>query len=202
MTLWCADWALVLASRSAVRRAVLEAAGIPVEVDAADIDERAVEARAGLHDPGEVAKLLAGEKARAVSVTKPDRFVLGADQTLALGGRRFSKAADRAGARAQLRELRGKTHTLHAAVAVLRNGEVMYEHVAAARLTMRAFSDEFLESYLDVVGAAAMASVGGYQLEGCGAHLFEHVEGDHFTVLGLPLLPLLQWLRGEGLLKA
>jgi septum formation protein len=202
MTLWRADRPLVLASKSAVRRAVLEAAGVPVEIAAADIDERTVEARAGLTDPGEVAKLLAREKARAVSAEKPGRIVLGADQTLALGERRFSKAADRAGARAQLRELSGKTHALHSAVAVLRDGTGMYEHVAAARLTMRAFSDQFLDDYLDTVGAAAMASVGGYQLEGIGAQLFERVEGDHFTVLGLPLLPLLQWMRREGLLAS
>jgi septum formation protein len=202
MTLWRADRPLVLASKSAVRRTVLEAAGVPVEVDAADIDERAVEARAGLADPGEVAKLLAREKARAVSAKKPGRIVLGADQTLALGKRRFSKAADRAGARAQLRELRGNTHALHSAVAVLRDGSVMYEHVAVARLTMRAFSDQFLDDYLDAAGASAMASVGGYQLEGFGAQLFDRVEGDHFTVLGLPLLPLLDWLRRERLLES
>jgi septum formation protein len=200
MPLWRADRPLLLASKSAVRRAVLQAAGVPVEVEAADIDERAIEAGAGLTDPGEVATLLAREKARAVSVKHPGRVVLGADQTLALGNRRFSKAADRAGARAQLQELRGKTHALHSAVTVLRDGKVTYEHVAAARLTMRAFSDQFLDSYLDAVGDAATASVGGYQLEGHGAQLFERVEGDHFTVLGLPLLPLLQWLREEGLL--
>ena len=137
MTLWRAAEPLVLASKSAVRRAVLEAAGVPVEVDVADIDERGIEARSGLTDPGEVAKLLAREKARAVSARTPGRIVLGADQTLALGERRFSKAADRAGAREQLRALRGKTHALHSAVAVLRDGMVLYEHVATARLTMR-----------------------------------------------------------------
>jgi septum formation protein len=193
---------LLLASKSAVRRAVLEAAGIPVEVEAADIDERGIEARSGLTDPGEIAQLLAREKARAVSIKQPDRMVLGADQTLALGAGRFSKAADRVGAREQLKALRGNTHALHSAVAVLSGGNVLYEHVAVARLTMRAFSDTFLEHYLDAVGDAAMASVGGYQLEGQGAQLFERVDGDHFTVLGMPLLPLLDWMRGEELLES
>jgi septum formation protein len=202
MALWRAAEPLVLASKSKVRREVLEAAGIPVEVASADIDERGIEAQSGLSDPGEVAKLLAREKARAVAQAKPGRLVLGADQTLALGERRFSKAADRAGAREQLKALRGNTHALHSAVAVLRGGEVLYEHVAVARLTMRAFSDGFLDAYLDEVGAAAMASVGGYQLEGRGAQLFECVEGDHFTVLGMPLLPLLGWLRGAKLMES
>jgi nucleoside triphosphate pyrophosphatase len=190
----------MLASKSAIRRSVLESAGVPVEIAVADIDERGIESRSGVNDPGEVAKLLAREKARAVSRAKPGRLVLGADQTLALGERRFSKAPDRAGAREQLKMLRGNTHALHSAVAVLRDGRVLYEHVAVARLTMRAFSDEYLESYLDDVGGAALSSVGGYQLEGRGAQLMERVEGDHFTVLGMPLFPLLEWLRGAGLL--
>jgi septum formation protein len=175
---------------------------VPVEIAVADIDERGIEARAGLTDSGAVAALLAREKAAAVSAGMASRLVLGADQTLALGEQRFSKAADRAGARGQLRALRGRTHALHSAVAVLRDGAVLYEHVAVARLTMRTFSDAFLERYLDTVGDAALASVGGYQLEGVGAQLFERVEGDHFTVLGMPLLPLLEWLRYEGLLES
>ena len=202
MTLWLAEEPLLLASKSAVRRALLQAAGIEVETEAADIDERTIEAQAGLSDPGEVAKLLAREKARTVSLKQPGRVVLGADQTLALGARRFSKAADRAAARDQLRALRGKTHALHSAVAVMRDGAVLFERVAVARLTMREFSDGFLESYLDAVGDAATTSVGGYQLEGLGVQLFERIDGDHFTILGLPLLPLLQWMRGAGLLQS
>jgi septum formation protein len=196
--LWLAPHPLMLASKSAARRALLEAAAIPVEIEPADIDERTIEARAGLEDAGMVAALLAREKAKAVAAKHPDRMVLGADQTLALGEQRFSKAADRAGAQAQLEALRGNTHTLHSAVAVVQGGTVVFEHVDAARLTMRNFSDGFLDAYLDAAGDAATASVGGYQLEGAGIQLFERVEGDHFTVLGLPLIPLLDWLRHAG----
>ncbi len=198
MPLWLAAHPLMLASKSAARRALLEAAGVPIEIEAADIDERGIEARAGLQEPDMVAALLAREKAKAVAGKHADRMVLGADQTLALGTRRFSKAVDRKGAREQIAALRGKTHALHSAVAVVQGGAVVFEHVDAAHLTMRNFSDAFLDDYLETVGANAMASVGGYQLEGLGLQLFERVEGDHFTVLGLPLIPLLDWLRRAG----
>jgi septum formation protein len=125
----------------------------------------------------------------------PGRLVLGADQTLARGTERYSKPADRAGAAAQLRSLRGRTHALHSALALARDNEVLFDYADSAQLTMRDFSDRFLETYLDLVGGAALTSVGGYQLEGIGVHLFEHVEGDYFTILGLPLLPLLAFLR-------
>jgi septum formation protein len=201
MSLWLADKPLVLASKSASRRALLQGAGIPIEVLAADIDERGIEAKANLADPGAVAALLAREKTLAVSVQQPGRLVIGADQTLALGQRRFSKPADRAAAREQLKALRGQSHTLHSAVVIARDGKPVFENCAVARLTMRAFSDGFLESYLDAAGDAVLASVGAYQVEGLGVQLFERIEGDHSTILGLPLLPVLAVLRRDGALN-
>jgi septum formation protein len=198
MPLWLADQPLVLASKSAIRGAVLRAAGVPIEVHPADVDERAIEQGNTARDPGEVAALLAREKAAAVAARLSGRVVLGADQTLALGERRFSKPADRAVAREQLKSLRDRTHELHTAIALVREGTVLFEHREAARLTMRAFSDRFLEDYLDAAGPAVTASVGAYQLEQSGIQLFERVEGDHFVILGLPLLPLLRHLRQAG----
>jgi septum formation protein len=202
MTLWLAGQPLVLASKSEVRRLVLVNAGIPVEAVPADIDERGIEAQATTRDPGEIALLLAREKARAISARLPGRLVLGADQTLALGERRFSKPVGRDGAREQLKALRGKVHALHSAIALVRDGAIVFEHRDAARLAMREFSDRFLESYLDAAGAAVTASVGGYQLEKLGIQLFERIEGDHFTILGLPILALLEHLRRAGQLAA
>jgi septum formation protein len=198
MSLWLLADPLVLASRSAARRAMLDAAGIPIEAVTADIDERAVEARAGSIEPREAALLLAREKARAVGIG--GRFVVGADQTLALGRARFTKPVDRDTAREQLRALSGRTHELHSAVAVARDGRVVFSHADVARLTMRSLSERFLDAYLDTAGAAVTHSVGGYQLERLGIHLFERIEGDHFTILGLPLMPLLGFLRREGCL--
>jgi nucleoside triphosphate pyrophosphatase len=201
MPLWLADRPLLLASKSASRRSLLQGAGIPIEVKAADIDERAVEAKAGFTDPGAVAALLAREKAMAVSAQQPGRLVIGADQTLALGQRRFSKPADRAAAHEQLKVLRGQSHTLHSAVAIVCDGKALFEHCEVARLAMRAFTDEFLESYLDAAGDIVTASVGAYQVEGLGVQLFERIEGDHSTILGLPLLPVLEALRRAGALS-
>jgi septum formation protein len=195
MGLWLADEPLVLASRSESRRSVLAAAGIALEVLAADIDERALEAQAGAVSPSEVALLLARHKALAVTPQRSGRLVLGADQTLALGQRIYAKPADLAAARAQLRGMRGRTHELHSAVVVAREDAVLFEHCEIARLTMREFSDGFLDSYLAAAGSAVTASVGGYQVESLGIQLFERIEGDHFTILGLPLLRLLQYLR-------
>jgi septum formation protein len=198
MALWLADKPLVLASKSAPRRALLEVAGIPVEVRPADIDERAVEQAGAASAAGEVAALLARAKGRAVATLMPGRLVLGADQTLVLGERRFDKPADLAAARAQLRALAGKTHELHSAIAFVRDGEVLNETVQVARMTMRALSDRFLDAYLEAAGSMVTASVGAYQLERYGVHLFERIEADHFTILGLPLLPALDFLRREG----
>ena len=200
MPLWRAAQPLVLASRSAPRRAMLEAAGLPVEISLPDLDERAVEAAAGPLGPAEAAMLLAREKARAVARQKPGRLVIGADQTLALGNRLFSKPAGRAQAAEQLRLLAGGTHELHSAVAVARDGKLVFADVSIARMTMRRLDLAEIEAYLDQAGEAVTTSVGAYQLEGLGVHLFERIEGDHFTILGLPLLPLLAFLRGEGLL--
>jgi len=198
MSLWLLSEPLVLASKSAVRRAMLEAAGIPVEVSPADVDERALEAAAGAVAPEEVALLLANAKAAAVAARMPGRVVLGADQTLSLGTRRFSKPIDRAAARLQLSALRGETHSLHSAAAAARDDRMLLAAVDQAHLTMRPFSDAFVVRYLDQVGAAVTASVGGYQLERLGVHLFEAITGDHFTILGLPLLRLLASFRQHG----
>jgi nucleoside triphosphate pyrophosphatase len=198
MALWLDPQRLVLASRSAARRNMMEAAGIPVDVVVADIDERAIEARSGLTGAGEAAVVLAQEKARAVGVVRPERMVVGADQTLVFGQQRLHKPVDRAAARRQLAALAGHVHELHSAVAVVREERVVFSHVETARLTMRPLSDVIIERYLDAAGPDATASVGAYQLEKLGVHLFERIEGDHFTILGLPLLPLLAFLRREG----
>ena len=200
MPLWLAAVPLVLASRSAVRRSLLEAAGVPVEICPADIDERGLEAGAPLQAPVAIAALLAREKASVIASRNRGRLILGADQTLSLDGRRFTKPTDRAAARAQLRALSGRTHELYSAIAFVQDGTMLFEYVGVARLTMRAVSDRFLDDYLDAVGDAATASVGAYQLEGLGIQLFERLEGDYFTVLGLPLTTALDFLRRHGCL--
>ena len=199
MTLWVGAAPLVLASQSRSRQALLAAAGVPFETIPADIDERGIQAASGLKDPAAIAALLARSKAMHVAASHAGRVVVGADQTLALGEKMFSKPAGRMQAANQLRELSGRTHALHSAIAVVRDAKILFEHVAVARLTMRTLSDEGIERYLDAAGKAVTTSVGAYQLEGLGVHLFERIDGDHFTVLGLPLLPLLGSLRQHGL---
>ena len=195
MPLWLERQPLVLASQSQVRGKMLAAAGLRFEIRPANIDERDVEAKAGNSDAAAAARLLARAKAQAVSAQRPGQLVLGADQTLARGATRFSKPSDRDKATEQLRALRGRTHELHSAVALVRDSTVLFDCVDTARLTMRDISDRFLSDYLEMAGDAALHSVGAYQLEGIGIHLFERIEGDYFTILGLPLLPLLAYLR-------
>jgi nucleoside triphosphate pyrophosphatase len=198
--LWRSEQPLVLASRSEVRSRILLAAGIPHIVRPADIDERTVEQSVpGLGVAG-AAQLLARTKALATKIE--GAFVLGADQILALGNQQFSKPASRDAAREQLKILRGQTHELHCAITLSRNGGVIFEHAQTARLRVRAFSDEFLEMYLDMMREAVTQTVGAYQLEKVGIQLFEKVDGDHYAILGLPLLPLLEFLRRERLLAA
>jgi septum formation protein len=201
MTIWRGKDPLIQASQRPARKMLLANADISFEAVPADIDERSVQKNSGLSAPGEIAGLLAREKACFVSSKNPGRYVVGADQTLALGSRLFSKPAGRAQAAEQLRLLAGGTHELHSAVAVARDGKIVFSDVSVAKMTMRRLDESAIEAYLDQAGQAVTTSVGAYQLEGLGVHLFECIEGDHFTILGLPLLPLLAFLRGEGVLS-
>lgn len=201
---WLLPAPLVLASGSATRRVLLENSRIPVEVRPAAIDERALEQpliERGC-DGEAVALHLGRAKALAISSDHPGRLVLGADQTLSCEGRLFHKPGDRALAAAQIVSLAGRTHALNAAVVLVRDGSVLFETVVVARMTMRALSPAFLDRYLAVAGPDVSSSVGGYQLEGPGIHLFDRVEGDQSTVMGLPLLPLLAALRSLGALAS
>ncbi len=193
---------LILASQSPARLALLRQAGLAVEARPAHIDEAAVKAgaRAESVDARETALLLAEMKAARVGPREPDALVIAADQLLVCDGAWFDKPADRAEARAQLAALRGRTHELVAAVLCWRGGGPVWRHVEAPRLTMRPVSDGFLEAYLDAEGDAVLGSGGAYRLEGPGVQLFDRVEGDYFSVLGLPLLPLLGFLRQTGAL--
>ena len=201
--LWRGAAPLVLASKSAARQALLDAARLPFEAVPVEVDERALEAVAVAQGagPAEVAAALARAKALAGSRDHRGRLVIGADQTLALGDEAFHKPADRPAARAQIARLAGRTHALHSAIAIVLDGDVLFETVQSAHLTMRPLDGLTLDAYLDAAGAAVLSSVGGYQLEGLGIHLFERVEGEHSVILGLPLLPLLAFLRHRGDLK-
>ena len=193
---------IVLASRSAPRAAILAGAGVAFEVVGSSVDEAALKARLlgeGL-GPREIADHLAEAKASQVSAHEPDAIVFGADQTLDLDGVLFDKAADLAQARERLTILRGRTHRLHCAVAAAKGGTVVWRVSESPTLTMRDFSDVFLDGYLELGARALLGSVGCYLLEGEGAQLFERIEGDYFAVLGLPLLPVLDFLRREGAL--
>lgn len=194
---------LILASKSLTRAAILKNAGVAFETASPDVDERAVktELLGGGAGPREIAEVLAERKAVAVS-RQTAGMVIGADQTLDLAGALHDKAVTRAEARERLIALRGRTHLLHSGVVVAHRGAPVWRDLQTARLTMRAFSDAFLEAYLEREGEAALGSVGGYRLEGEGAQLFGQVDGDYFTILGLPLWGLLAFLRRSGVLPS
>jgi len=191
---------LILASKSAARRAMLSDAGVPFVVQVADVDEDALKTP-GV-DPVELAVELARTKALAVSRHDADAWVLGADQTLAFDGGLVSKAATLDAARERLSAMRGRTHQLHSGAALARNGQVVWSGVDTVEMKMRDFSNAFLDAYLAAEGEALLSCVGSYRLEGLGAQLFEAVEGDYFTVLGLPLWPVLAELRRAGVIAS
>jgi septum formation protein len=200
--LWLLSQPLLLASKSAGRRLALSQANIPFDVVPAEIDERAIEAqviRSG-GDPDAVVLALSRAKALKIAQAHPGRLVLGADQAGSLEGQIFGKPADLSAAKHQLSALSGRRHRLHSGFALARDDRVLFDAVAHADLTMRQLDDAFLDAYLEAVGDVALTSAGAYQIEGLGAHLFEKIEGDHWTILGLPLLELLSTLRREGAL--
>lgn len=194
----------VLASQSAARRRMLGAAGLTFEVQPASIDETSL--IEGLLAEGQggrnIADCLAEMKARRVSAGLPTAWVVGSDQVLSLGSEIFEKPGSVEMARAHLMRLRGKTHVLHSAASIARGGSVVWRHVAEARMTMRAFSEEFLDDYLAQAGPDIVHSVGAYHVEGRGIQLFSRIEGDLFTVQGFPLLPFLDFLRVQGVVRS
>ena len=196
---------LVLASQSAGRRALLANAGVPHEAMTADIDEDA--ARLALRDeglgPGGLANALAERKALDVSGKRPGDLILGCDQTLALDdGTMFDKPSDRIVLAEHLRILSGKVHILYSAIAIAKGGDVLWRHVEQVRMTMRPLSDAFIADYVDMEGDGLLGCVGGYQIEARGAQLFTAIHGSHFAIIGLPLLPLLDYLRSQGVLAS
>ena len=195
---------LILASQSPFRRMLMENAGLAFTAEAARIDERAVETALAAQNPSpqDVAETLAIEKARDVSGRHPGALVIGSDQTLSLEGRMFHKPADMAEAKSHLASMSGRSHSLNCGIALVRDGETLWSHVSIAHLTMRPLSDAFIDRHLARVGERILASVGAYQLEGEGVQLFERIDGDYFTILGLPLLPLLAKLRDLGAIDA
>lgn len=203
MILQEAEPALVLASASAARRALLTAAGLQFTAEAADIDEAEVKrsARAEWLGAAEAALMLADLKAQRVARRHPDALVIGADQILVCGDQWFDKPASPEQAAEHLRALRGRTHFLVTAVLCRRHGQRVWHHVAEPRLTVRDFSEDFLARYLAAEGDAVTQTVGAYRLEGAGVHLFDKVEGEHAAILGLPLLALLGFLRQHGVLR-
>ena len=193
---------IVLASTSASRKAMLEAAGVRFEAAAAGIDERAIELAMGEAEPAEIAQALAAAKAAAVSVERPGAWVLGSDSLVEIGGRRFDKPATRDEAAAHLRAFCGCTMTLHSAAALAKSGRIEWVESDFARLAVRELSEDFIAAYLDAEWPAVSGCVGVFRIEGPGVQLFERISGDQFTVLGMPLLPVLGALRERGVLLA
>jgi septum formation protein len=194
---------LILASGSPSRSALMKNAGLDFDTIPADLDERAAEqpllnAGASLDD---VARALSMAKASLVSEANPDAIVIGADQVLDLGGERLTKPADMKAARRQLLRLSARTHTLHSAICCAHGGEIVWQHVEPASMTVRRLTPAFIGEYLAAVGPEVLSSVGGYQIEGRGIQLFERIEGDFFAILGLPMVPLLAFLRLQGVLE-
>ncbi len=194
---------LILASASSARAEMFRSAGIPFDVDAARIDEDLIKSSmlAEEFPPRDVADALAEAKARRVSMRRPACHVLAADQILVFEGKIFDKPKTLDEAKAHLRELRGQSHRLITAAIIMKDGIVSFRHIQIAKLTMRNFSDAFLDDYIASEGEQILACVGAYRLEGLGSQLFRQVEGDYFTILGLPLLPCLEHLRDQGILK-
>ena len=194
---------IILASKSAARRAVLTGAGVPFEVAVAGVDEDAVKTSmlAQGATPRDVADALAEIKAVKISAGRPG-FVIGSDQTLEFEGKLYDKAETLDAVAERLRTMRGKPHKLHSAVVVAKDGAPIWREIVSATLTMRDFSDDFLADYLALEGEEALGSVGCYRLEGPGAQLFSKIEGDYFAILGLPLMGLLDLFRRHGALKA
>ena len=200
--LWMLDEPLILASGSAARAQMLKAVGVPFEIDKPTLDERAVEAplRATGSGGAQIAAALASAKALEVSARRPGRYVLGGDQTLQVGADLLSKPDGRAGAKEHLQRLSGRSHQLHAAAVLARDGETLLSVSDVATLAMRELSEEFIETYLNAAGEAVLGSVGAYQIEGLGLHLFERIEGQHPVIMGLPLQALITGLRNLHLL--
>ena len=202
--LWLAEAPMILASKSSARRQLLESAGIQFVVEAPDIDERQLDSHFQSEGarPDQIARALACAKAAAVSTAIESQLVLGADQVLSLNGRRFNKPKHLDEAADQLQRLSGRTHELYSAISIWRDGQEIFAGSAKARMTMRPLSPLFIQRYISVAGNAILNSVGAYQFEGTGIHLFDAVDGDQSTILGLPLFALLKFLRANGNLAA
>jgi septum formation protein len=195
---------IILASNSKIRAELLENTGLSFEIQPANIDEAAIREifRTEEMDPADVAEVLAETKATEISKKNPDALVIGCDQILALGDEIFEKPKNRDEAQSALFKLRGKTHTLISAVVLVKNNEVIWRYSENANLKMHEFSPEFLGQYMALCGDKILSSVGAYQLESFGIHLFEEIKGDYFTVLGFPILALLKFLRSKGYTKS